>query len=139
MAHESIQPALFELIRQIDDIETDESNAYCQLKRSQVIEEERRIDEIARSISDPIVAYVQGFDVVLIDGVDGAEWNHFEWWKVRMSYMRCAPERFWKYSMRDALSTARRWPLHSNHLRGTTGLKMNHPLLHPSARSGAWR
>ena len=102
MAHESIQPALIELICQIDDIETDESNAYCQLTRSQVIEEESRIDEIARSISDPIVAYVQGFDIVLIDEMDGLDWDYSEWWKVRMSYMRCAPERFWKYSVRDA-------------------------------------
>jgi len=72
------------------------------LKRDQVIEEESRIDQIARIISDPIVAYVQGFDMVITDGMDGADWDYFEWWKVRRSYMRCAPERFWKYSVRDA-------------------------------------
>jgi len=46
--------------------------------------------------------YVQGFDAVIIDGMDDADWNYFECWKIRMSYMCCAPDRFWKYSVRDA-------------------------------------
>jgi hypothetical protein len=90
-----------DLIQQINEIETDESSPYCQLKLRELAAEDRRIDENIDGVSDPIVGYAMGFDSI-VTHCTGGDWDYDEWMAVRMSYMRCAAERFWQHTVRDA-------------------------------------
>ncbi len=86
-------------IQRIDDI--DNASPCRQLDLTQLAEEERRINEDLDGISDPIVAYTMGFDSFFKDCADG-DWDYEDWMALRMSYMRCAPERFWRFTVRYA-------------------------------------